>query len=161
MNNYTAALLVLPLVGCMGIDQKFTNARQEWAHAVDEQARTQSDANEDLRETVSASFAELAAGLKTLEAHTETVEEASEERDATIGESFDLLQGSVARTWDDLRDGVEAEIDTVKATATTAAGGLLGGGPLWDLLAAAATGLVGANVARNRSLPGTHRIPKA
>jgi hypothetical protein len=53
---------------------------------------------------------------------------------------------------------VESEIQRVKATATTAAGGILGGGPLVDLLAAIGTSIAGGAYTTNRMRDGRRRM---
>jgi len=159
MRYLVLALLVPVLTGCMGLDQKFADARVEWGESVADQARDQKEANALLLSKIEASKAELAVGLKTAEEHLETVEEASEARDITIGESLDQLGVSVAGTWDDLKEGVEAEVDAVKASVASAAGGVTGFGMAGDLISAALAAVLAANAARNRNLPGTHRLP--
>lgn len=161
MKHLICALLLLPLVGCMNLDERFADARIEWGAALQKQAETQKEANAELAETVEESSAELAAGLKTVEEHSATVEAAAEKRDDAISDSVAALKESVGETWDDLKEGVEDDVEQAKATARNAAGGLFGKGALVDLGAAAIAAILGANAARNRNLPGTKRIPVA
>lgn len=161
MKNLYLILLSPLLTGCLGLEQRFTEARMEWGAALQAQAETQMEANEELEEAVFSSQGRLAAGLITREEHREEIESLVDERDETIGESFDHLKESVEASWETLKEGVEQDVAEVSAATKGAAGGLLGGGPLWDLIAAAGTAVVGANAARNRNLPGTRRIPPA
>ncbi len=164
MKNLLPALLALPfLTGCLGLDQKFAEARMDWGNAISAQAGEQAAANAKLETVMMVSSAELAAGLKTAEEHSNAVAAAAKERSDTIGESLDALGDSVSDTWVDLKEGVATDFATLKATVSAGgktAASVLGFGQIWDLVAAAGTAVVGANVARNRGLPGTTRINK-
>lgn len=158
MKRTILALILAPLVtGCMGLDQRFADARLEWGSAVSDQASAQIVANDKLSAEVQASAAEMAAGLKTAEQHLATVEAASERRSDTIGESLDALGDSVKETWEDLEAGVKADLASVSAGVKGAAG-VMGFGPIWDLVAAVGASVMATNAARNRGLPGTSRI---
>ena len=80
---------------------------------------------EDHRDATFETYEAYQSGVITQDEPEEELDEIREERDQSVEEA-----------WENLTDHVESEIQRVKATATTAAGGILGGGPLVDLLAA-------------------------
>jgi histidinol dehydrogenase len=102
---------------------------------------------EDHRDATFETYEAYQSGVITQDELEEELDEIREERDQ-----------SVERAWENLTDHVESEIQRVKATATTAAGGILGGGPLVDLLAAIGTSIAGGAYTTNRMRDGRRRM---
>ena len=94
---------------------------------------------EDHRDATFETYEAYQSGVITQDELEEELDEIREERDQSVEEA-----------WENLTDHVESEIQGVKATATTAAGGILGGGPLVDLLAAIGTSIAGGAYTTNR-----------
>lgn len=93
------------------------------------------------------------------ESRTATLEAWSDHRDGVItAEELDQeLDGirderdkTVSEAWSDLEDHVKSEVQRVQATAQAAAGGILGGGHLIDLLAVIGTSIAGGAYTTNR-----------
>jgi hypothetical protein len=119
-----AFLLLLP--SCIGAQLAETEGRI--VGAMDEH-----------RAATMEAYVEHSEGTITTEELNEELDELREERDQTVSEA-----------WGDLQDHVKAEVQRVQTTAKAAAGGILGGGPLIDLLAAIGTSIAGGAYTTNR-----------
>lgn len=89
------------------------------------------------------------ATLEAYSAHSDGVITTSE-LDAELAEIRDERDKTVSEAWSDLEDHVKDEVQRVQHTAKAAAGGILGGGPLVDLLAAIGTSIAGGAYTTNR-----------
>lgn len=98
--------------------------------------------------------------VATLEAYADHSEGAitAEELDEELDEIREERNQTVADAWEDLEDHVKAEVERVQMTAKAAAGGILGGGPLVDLLAAIGTSIAGGAYTTNRLRDGKRRM---
>ena len=94
---------------------------------------------EDQREATLDAYVAYTDGAISQDELEDTVEELRDERDQTVAEA-----------WAELSDHVEAEVERVGSVARGAAGGLLGGGTMIDLLAAVAASVAGGTVLTNR-----------
>jgi ElaB/YqjD/DUF883 family membrane-anchored ribosome-binding protein len=138
MKIFLSLVALFTLTGCMGLEQKFANARIEMMTLIEDQAEKQRQADTKLRETIAESTARVAAGLDTVEDHVAVIQEANDERDDEISESIEDLTVQVDHTWENLQDDVQDEVAMIKSNAAGIADGLIGGGPFIDLAAAAA-----------------------
>jgi len=138
MKIFLILIALFTLTGCMGLEQKFANARIEMMTLIEDQAEKQRQADTKLRETIAESTARVAAGLDTVEDHMAVIQEANDERDDEIAESIEDLTVQVDHTWENLQDDVQDEVAMIKSNAAGIADGLIGGGPFIDLAAAAA-----------------------
>ena len=87
MKIFLGLVALFTLTGCMGLEQKFANARIEMMTLIEDQAEKQRQADTKLRETIAESTARVAAGLDTVEDHMAVIQEANDERDDEIAES--------------------------------------------------------------------------
>ena len=94
---------------------------------------------EEHRMATAEAYTEYRAGAITKDELDEEIDELREERNQTVEEA-----------WANLTEHVEEEIERVKATATTAAGGLLGGGHMLDLIAAVGASIAGGAYTTNK-----------
>lgn len=96
----------------------------------------------------------------TLEAYTEHTEGTitSRELSAELNEIRAERDKTVAEAWRDLETHVKDEVLRVQETAKAAAGGLLGGGPLLDLLAAMGASIAGGAYTTNKLRDERRRI---
>lgn len=84
-------------------------------------------------------YADHSDGTITAEELDEELEDIREERDQTVADA-----------WGELEDHVKTEVERVQMTAKAAAGGILGGGHLVDLLAAVGASIAGGAYTTNR-----------
>jgi hypothetical protein len=92
-------------------------------------------------------YADHSDGTITAEELDEELEEIREERDQTVADA-----------WGELEDHVKAEVNRVQMTAKAAAGGILGGGHLVDLLAAVGASIAGGAYTTNRMRDNKRRM---
>ena len=92
-------------------------------------------------------YADHSDGTITAEELDEELEEIREERDQTVADA-----------WGDLEEHVKAEVERVQMTAKAAAGGILGGGHLVDLLAAVGASIAGGAYTTNRMRDNKRRM---
>ena len=92
-------------------------------------------------------YADHSDGTITAEELDEELEDIREERDQTVADA-----------WSELEDHVKAEVNRVQMTAKAAAGGILGGGHLVDLLAAVGASIAGGAYTTNRMRDNKRRM---
>jgi len=92
-------------------------------------------------------YADHSDGTITAEELDEELEDIREERDQTVADA-----------WGELEDHVKAEVERVQMTAKAAAGGILGGGHLVDLLAAVGASIAGGAYTTNRMRDSKRRM---
>ena len=92
-------------------------------------------------------YADHSDGTITAEELDEELEDIREERDQTVADA-----------WGELEDHVKAEVNRVQMTAKAAAGGILGGGHLVDLLAAVGASIAGGAYTTNRMRDNKRRM---
>ena len=129
-----APLLLLLLPSCIGMQLAKTEE-----HIL--------GALEEHRIAATEAYAEYHSGAITQEELEEEIDDLREERDQSVTEA-----------WTELTEHVESEIERVKATATTAAGGLLGGGHMLDLLAAIGASIAGGAYTTNKMRDGRRKM---
>lgn len=92
-------------------------------------------------------YADHSDGTITAEELDEELEDIREERDQTVADA-----------WGDLEEHVKTEVERVQMTAKAAAGGILGGGHLVDLLAAVGASIAGGAYTTNRMRDSKRRM---
>jgi len=92
-------------------------------------------------------YADHSDGTITAEELDEELEDIREERDQTVADA-----------WGELEDHVKTEVERVQMTAKAAAGGILGGGHLVDLLAAVGASIAGGAYTTNRMRDSKRRM---
>lgn len=113
-------------------------------------AKTEGRIVEALQESQVATldaYADHSDGTITAEELDEELEDIREERDQTVADA-----------WGELEEHVKAEVDRVQMTAKAAAGGILGGGHLVDLLAAVGASIAGGAYTTNRMRDNKRRM---
>jgi hypothetical protein len=129
-----APLCLLLLPSCIG-----TQLAQTEEHIL--------GALEQHREAATEAYTEYQAGVITKDELEDEMDDLREERDQSVQEA-----------WVGLTEHVEAEIERVKTTATAAAGGLLGGGHMLDLLAAIGASIAGGAYTTNKMRDGRRKM---
>lgn len=122
---------ILLLASCMATQQAMTRANATAAEAMD----------------LARQASEMASNPEVTKAELDAVTLAAIEKAREAAEAAAEIPAAV-----------KEDIAALKETAKAGAGGVLGGGALVDLLAAAAAAIFGTNAARNRGMPGTKRI---
>ena len=113
-------------------------------------AKTEGRIVEALQESQVATleaYADHSDGTITAEELDEELEDIREERDQTVADA-----------WGELEEHVKAEVERVQMTAKAAAGGILGGGHLVDLLAAVGASIAGGAYTTNRMRDNKRRM---
>lgn len=134
LRRHWYALPLLLLTSCIGTQLAETEGRI--MGALDES-----------REATIEAYVDHSDGVITTSELNDELAEIREERAQTVSEA-----------WSDLEDHVKSEVARVSATAKAAAGGILGGGHLVDLLAVIGTSIAGGAYTTNRMRDGKRKM---